>query len=102
MITDFCGYGNENYEDTVRKALPGFFLYYDARFAPQETVITMDYPTLGFDEQLEGIDAISQYVNDICLEQQFMGKFPEEYVVNALESYQKTYRRQFYNLCEIL
>ena len=46
IIVDFCGYGNRNYEATVQKAIPEFFLYYDAQFAPQETIITMDYPTI--------------------------------------------------------
>lgn len=45
MIEKFDSYGNENYFDTVAKAIPGFFKYYDAKFSPQSTIITMDYPT---------------------------------------------------------
>ena len=41
MIEKFDSYGNENYFDTVAKAIPGFFKYYDAKFSPQSTIITM-------------------------------------------------------------
>ncbi|MDO5390144.1 MAG: DUF6179 domain-containing protein [Eubacteriales bacterium] len=102
MIGEFFGYGNENYEDTVRKAIPGFFRLYNPRFAPQETIITMDYPVLMPPDQYSGIDAIEAYLACVCLEQQFMGAFPEEYVIGILKSYQADYQSQFYNLCRIL
>ena len=102
MIGEFCGYGNENYEDTVRKAIPGFFRLYNPRFAPQETMITMDYPVLMPLNQYSGVDAIEVYLACVCLEQQFMGVFPEEYVIGILKSYQADYQKQFYNLCRIL
>ena len=75
MIVHFCAYGNENYCDTVTKALPGFFLYYDARFEPQKNVITLDYPMLQPVGDASGIRAIEKYVAYIGLEQKFMGTF---------------------------
>lgn len=102
MIGEFFGYGNENYEDTVRRAIPGFFRLYNPRFAPQETIITMDYPVLMPLNRCSGIDAIEVYLACVCLEQKFMGVFPREYVIEILKSYQADYQSQFYNLCRIL
>lgn len=93
---------NENYYDTVTKAIPGFFGYYDARFAPQETIITMDYPTICPITDYSGIDAIEKYIWYIFYEQQFMGAIPQEYVQGVLFRYQADYRKQFYNICSII
>lgn len=102
MIVNFCAYGNENYQDTVTKAIPGFFKYYDARFAPQETIITMDYPTLCPIADCVGIDAIAKYIEYIFYEQKFMGVLPQEYVCEVLYRFQPGYRKQFYNICNIV
>lgn len=102
MIENFNAYGNENYYDTVTKAIPGFFGYYDARFAPQETIITMDYPTICPITDYSGIDAIEKYIWYIFYEQQFMGAIPQEYVQGVLFRYQADYRKQFYNICSII
>lgn len=102
LLQKFCSYGNENCRDTVTKALPGFFRFYDAMFAPQETIITMDYPVLRPIKSMTGIDAVAVYVDCICLEQEFMGNLPEDYVTGVLRRFQPGYRKQMYNLCEIL
>ena len=102
MIEKFNAYGNENYNDTVNKAIPGFFRYYDARFAPQETIITMDYPTICPITDCSGIDAIEKYVLYISYEQQFMSGLPHEYVQDVLFRYQASYKKQFYNICSII
>ena len=102
MIVHFNAYGNENYHDTVTRALPGFFLYYDARFEPGENVITMDYPTLIPIRDVSGIRAIEKYVAYIRLEQKFMEVFPEEYVREILRRFHKSYEKLFCNICSIL
>ena len=102
MVVNFRSYGNENYEDTVKKALSGFFLYYDARFAPQETIITMDYPTLLPVTGETGIHAMARDVEQICLEQKFLGKLPEAYVRRVLCTYCSDYKKQFFNICNIV
>lgn len=102
MLTGFYAYGNENYYDTVTKALPGFFRYYDIRFAPQENVISMDYPLLMPMQGMTGIDAIEKYVECISLEQRFPGGLPEEYVIRALRAYHEDYRLLFENICGIV
>lgn len=101
MISNFSAYGNENYYDTVTKAIPGFFQYYDVRFAPQETIITMDYPTLCPITGSSGIDAIEKYVEYISYEQKFMKALPQQYILEILSGFQAGYKKQFYNICRI-
>lgn len=102
MIVDFKAYGNENYYDTVTKGLSGFFKYYNPRFAPHETIITMDYPVLCPIVGMTGINAVEKYVNCIRLEQKFMKAFPEEYIILTLSRFQADYTKQFYNICGII
>ncbi|MCI7131045.1 MAG: DUF6179 domain-containing protein [Lachnospiraceae bacterium] len=102
MIVDFCGYGNRNYEETVEKAIPGFFLYYDVQFAPQETIITMDYPTICPVSEKSGIDAIETYVKYISYEQKFMGAFPRQYVYEVLERDRTDHKNGFENICRVI
>ena len=102
MMKTFQAYGNKNYYDTVTNAISGFFLYYDIRFAPQETIITMDYPVFEVDRKLEGIDIISQYIDAIWEEQCYLMKFPRNYIISELRSFHPRYEKEFFNLKEIL
>lgn len=102
MIVDFCGYGNRNYEATVEKAIPGFFLYYDAQFAPQETIITMDYPTICPVLEKCGIDAIETYVKYIFYEQKFMGAFQRQYIYEVLGRDHADHKNGFDNICRVI
>lgn len=98
----FQAYGNRNLQDTFVMALPGFFRLYDRKFAPQETIITMDYPVLSYASGLTGILAIDQYLDAIAAEQNFLQRFPEEYVKGILMRFQKDYQSQFFNLGRIV
>lgn len=102
MIMDFCAYGNENYRETVERAMPGFFRYYDAKFAPQETIITMDYPTIRPIADKTGINAVAKYIEYISYEQRFLRALPEKYICDILLRFQPDYGKQFYNICEII
>lgn len=97
----FCSYGCRNYEDVVRKGLPEFFRRYDPGFAPQKTLLTLDYPTLLPLNGLTGIDAIEEYLSAISLEQRFLGAFEEAYVRRVLSAYDWNYQEQFFNLCGV-
>ena len=98
----FYAYGNRNYEDTFIGGIPGFLKLYDIRFAPQNTIITMDYPTLVSIQQLQGVDAIYAYVTGIYLEQIFLQKLPKEYVLATLERYHSDYQNLYCNICNIV
>ena len=102
LMTFFDSYGNWNYRDTVEKAIPGFFLYYDVKFAPMENGITYDYPILGLDTSLEGIDRMEQYIDAIWQEQQYLREFSREYVIDKLLSFHPRYEREYFNLREIM
>ena len=80
----------------------GFFLYYDAQFAPQETIITMDYPTICPVRGKCGIDAIELYVKYISYEQKFMGAFQKQYVYEVLERDQADHKNGFDNICRVI
>lgn len=101
LTGDFQAYGNENYRDTVLKALPAFFMKYDPRFAPQETMIGLDYPTLRAVQEDTGIDAVERYVAYIALEQRFFRRIPEGMAEELLTRFHGEYRKYFFNLCNI-
>ena len=102
LMKFFDHYGNRNYRDTVEKALPGFFLYYDVRYAPMENVITMDYPVFGMDMNLEGIDMIRQYIDAIWDEQCYLMRFSRAYVIDELRSFYPYYEKEYFNIKEIV
>lgn len=102
LMQFFDHYDNRNYRDTVEKALPGFFLYYDVNFAPTDYIITMDYPVPGLDTELEGIDRISQYIDAIWEEQCYLMKFRRNFVIDELRSFHPHYEKEYFNLREIL
>ena len=102
LISSFSSYGNRNLNDTVLKAIPGFFKLYSPRFSPQETIITMDYPMVVPVEGKTGIDAIEEYIDKIQAEQNFLAKFAPGYVEQVLRAYTADYKDQFFNLSEIV
>lgn len=102
MILSFDSYGNEFYEDTVIKGLPQFFLHYDVRFCPQDTILTLDYPTRDFRQALTGIDQIEDYLRSISEEQQYLQQFPRQQVLDVLRRWHPDYRELPVNLAEIM
>lgn len=102
LMQFFDSYGNRNYQDTVCKAMPGFFLHYDAKFAPIDNIITMDYPIFTLDWESEGIDRIRSYVDAIWDEQCYLMKFPRSYIISELRAFHSRYENEFFNLREIV
>ncbi len=102
LIVDFRAYGNQNYYDTVAKGMPEFFKYYDARFNPQDHILTLDYPTLVPVEPACGVDAIYQYLTYIKLEQIFFSRYPDDYVQEVLAAYHHEYEMLYCNICNIV
>lgn len=102
LMLYFDHYGNINYRDTVEKALPGFFMYYDAKYAPMEHIITMDYPVFGLDMELEGIDMIRQYLDAIIIEQQYLMQFDRNKIIETLRAFHPRYEKEYFNLKEIV
>lgn len=102
LISNFNWYRNQAYYDTIVKGIPSFFLYYDAKFAPQNHILTLDYPTIQFIGDVQGIDAIERYLRYTEYEQEFLQLFPEEYVMKVLQSYHSDYEELFINVCSLV
>ena len=101
-MTYFNDYGNENLRDTIGGGILGFLRYYDIKYAPQNTIITMDYPVIYQEEGLSGVDAIYEYIQAIIQEQHFLRNFSEAYIYQVLKGYNEQYEVLFENLCSIV
>lgn len=102
IMERFSSYRNQALYDTVVQGFPKFFQYYDPKFQPQNRILTLDYPTLRSVEDLEGIDAIYQYLVYIQKEQEFLAEFPEQYVEEALLDYHENYEELFINIPSVV
>ena len=101
LIGHFHSYGNIALKDAVA-AVPEFLKWYDIKYDPQNTILTLDYPVLEDLGEYSGIDAVYEYVRCICIEQRFLGRFPEDYVRRVLRAYSGDYEEMFENLCGIV
>lgn len=102
IIGDFKWYGNRALYETISKGMPAFFLGYDARFHPQDHLLTLDYPILRSLHELCGVDAIWEYLNCIRLEQKFLSGFSKEVVVSILTQFHADYKSLFLNLASVV
>lgn len=102
LIIDFQDYGFECLKDTIVNGIPAFLLRYDATFAPQETLLTLDYPILKDLSLLSGVSRILDYVKCVSLEQQFLREFDRAYVIDILSTYHADYEILIENICDIV
>lgn len=102
MLHCFDGYENRCLQDTFVKGMPEFFKWYDMKYAPQDTIIMLDYPVLRDIGALTGIDRIYEYMLCIRLEQEFLGAFPRSYVMDVLARYNSSHRDMIENICEVV
>lgn len=102
MTEYFDSYHNKCLEDTVIKGMPEFFKWYDIKYCPQNTILTLDYPILMDLSQYEGIQRIETYLDCIEMEQLFLSKFDRALVLEILSEYDAGYRLMIDNLCEIV
>lgn len=102
LIPDFRDYGSMCLKDTVRKGIPAFLERYDFKYAPQETLLTLDYPALRNYGALSGVDLVLCYLRDIRLEQHFLSKMEDMYIVKVLRNYQRDYEYLPVNICGIV
>lgn len=100
IIPEFFCYDSRCLYNTFVKGIPEFFKWYDIRFAPQDTIVTLDYPVLRNLSACSGIDKIYEYIQCIRLEQAFLTLFPEDQVIRILSESNEDYRDMTENLCE--
>lgn len=99
LTADFDHYGSQCLEDTIIKGIPQFLLRYDAKYAPQETLLTLDYPILKNIDSLCGADAVFEYVTCVSFEQQFLKKFDRPYIIRTLRASCSSYETFMENIC---
>ncbi len=98
VIEHFCSYGNQCLDDTFIKGISEFLKWYDAKYEPQDTILTLDYPILKDISKYSGIDAIYEYVKCIYYEQEFLQKFDCEFVKSVLRKYSNAYEDMVENI----
>lgn len=102
IMETFDSYGNNCLHDTLVKGIPEFFKWYDVRFAPQNTILTLDYPVQEDLRKYTGVDAIWEYLCCIREEQRYLSKLPREFVIEMLRSYCAEYEDMIENLRQIV
>lgn len=102
MLPDFACYGSRCLHDTFVLGLPGFFKWYDMKFHPQDTILTLDYPVLKDLSALTGIDRIYEFILCIRQEQSFLARFPEEDIIGLLSHHNSEYQDAADNICETI
>ncbi len=101
LLNDFDDFGCSHYADTIRKGMPEFFLRYDPVFAPQNHLLTLDYPSLGARPGGCGISLILAYLEDITTENRFLQCFAPHAVTQLLRGILPEYRTLYLdNICE--
>ncbi len=102
ILEEFESYGNICCEETIVKGMPEFFKHYDARFCPQNELLTLDYPVLCPLGRMKGVDRIYRYLSCIWLEQKFLRAFSKEYVERVLNAYSSDDGDAVYNLSSVI
>lgn len=100
IMLEFCHYENQCLYDTFVKGIPEFFKWYDMRFEPQNTIVTLDYPVLRDITKYTGVDKIFEFIKSIDLEQKFLKLFPEGYVLEILSKSNRNWKESMDNICE--
>ena len=98
----FEDFGVKCLYDTVQKGIPHFLKWYDIKFCPQNTIVTLDYPLLIDCSTVKGADAVYKYIRAIQTEQIFLGAFDRNYIISVLEKYDSDYRNMIENICSIV
>lgn len=100
----FCfeDYGVKCLYDTVQRGIPQFLKWYDVKYNPQNTILTLDYPLLVDCNSLNGADAVYKYILGIQTEQRFLGMFDKGYIISILKKYNPQYEYMIDNICEII
>lgn len=99
LSLQFDSYGNRCLNDTFVKGIPEFFKWYDMRFAPQDTILMLDYPIQKDLSAYTGIDRIYEYLRCIKEEQEFLHSFCRNDVIDALTRYNPSYEEMIDNVC---
>lgn len=94
------------YNDTLIKEFSNFFEVYDMKFNAQDIKISVDYPLVFGDYNLEGIYYIKNYLETIEIENRFCNHFESKEIENLLDinarRYKLNYRDLLTNIFELV
>lgn len=102
ILPSFLSFGNRCLEETFLKGMPAFFQWYDPKFRPQDTILTLDYPVLKTMQGLSGVDAIYEYLRCIRQEQIFLNAVDSDAVLWILNRYSAEHVDIIENLSQIV
>lgn len=102
ILPGFDCFGNRCLYETFTEGIPEFFRWYDVKFAPQETILTLDYPLLFDLSQKTGIERIYGFLECIHWEQEFLGSFPEGMAAAIVSRYHRDSEDLLENICGIV
>nr|WP_317283955.1 DUF6179 domain-containing protein [uncultured Sellimonas sp.] len=102
MSSYFNDYGVGCLGDTVKKGIPEFLKWYDVKFCPQDTILTLDYPILKDIHTLRGADAVCEFLRSVRTEQRFLNRFDEKYIKTVLKLAVPGYEHMVENVCSII
>ena len=101
ILGNFFDTPNVFYVGTARGGIDGFFKLYRPQFGAHEVHITADYPLLGTNPRLDGIEFIAAYLRGIAAENEFLMSFSPQKVHRLLSAaYGGDYAESPVNLCE--
>ena len=91
---------NVFYRLTAVDGINGFFKLYNPKFSAQEIHITADYPTFNGVYDLDGIEFIEKYLQNITHENRFCSYFSENAVHHLLCGLDENYQKVLMNIYE--
>jgi len=91
---------NVFYRLTAVDGIDGFFKLYNPRFSAQEIHITADYPTFNGVYDLDGIEFIEKYLENLTHENRFCLYFSENAVHHLLCGLDEDYQKILMNIYE--
>jgi len=97
-----CLFKTQNvfYRLTAVDGINGFFKLYNPEFSAQEIHITADYPTFNGVYDLDGIEFIEKYLQNITHENRFCSYFSENKVHHLLCGIDENYQKVLMNIYE--
>lgn len=99
---DFDAYHVQCLNDVMQKEIPKFLKWYDAKYCPQNTILTLEYPLLADISSLSGVDAILVYMRAIKIEQLFLRRFERKNIITILNGATPRYQQMPDNVCRIV
>ena len=94
----FEDYGVKCLRYTFQVQLQAFFLRYDPKFKPHESIMLFDYPILSDISQLQGIEAFERYFKCLCFEQAELARIGIDAVKEKLYGYHRDYSNLYENI----